>query len=131
MLNEVSVVDVRDSRDCSLLHYFSECGHENLARRLIEAGCDVNAKNRYGETPLMVAVSANSLQVAKHLLRAGADHINTDCDGEFGPLHMAVWYGFQDMVKILLEAGADVNVIDEEYSSPLHIAAKVDYRSKL
>lgn len=130
MLNEVSVVDIRDSSESSLLHYVSECDHENLASRLLAAGCDVNVKNRYGETPLMVAVTANSLKVAKLLLHSGADHINTNCNGEFGPLHMAVWYGFQDMVKILLEAGADVNVIDEEYSSSLHIAAKVDYTSK-
>ncbi|XP_003424459.1 putative ankyrin repeat protein RF_0381 isoform X1 [Nasonia vitripennis] len=126
MLSQVSVADIRDDHDSNLLHYFTNTDNETIARQLIEAGCDINLKNRYGETPLMTAVESNNLKIAKLLLDAGAIHLNTNFIEEFGPLHMAVWYGFKAMVRILLDAGADANVIDEEYSSPLHLAAKVE-----
>ncbi|KAL7297984.1 hypothetical protein TKK_0008994 [Trichogramma kaykai] len=123
---EVSVKDARDLHGNNLLHYVTVCDNENITKKLLEAGCDVNVINRYGETPLTTAIEFNNLKVAKVLLDAGAIHLNTDFDEEFGPLHMAVWYGYYDMVKIIIEAGADVNVVDEELSSPLHLAAKVE-----
>ena len=131
MLNEVSVVEAKDDTGRNLLHYFTQSDNEIIITQLIAAGCDVNSKNRYGETPLMSAIESNNLKVAKILLDTGAMHLNTNFNEDFGPLHIAVWYGYADMIKILLESGADVNVVDEEYSSPLHLAAKTEGKKNL
>lgn len=124
LLSQVSVVDIRDSDGGNLLQYFTNDDQEFIMRQLIAAGCDVNVGGCYGHTPLMVAVEMNRLRTAKILLDAGASHCNTNYINKYGPLHVAVCFGFKDMVQILLEAGANVNEIDEEFSSPLHQAAK-------
>jgi hypothetical protein len=43
-----------------------------VARILVEHGADVNAQNRYGITPLLIALDINNFEVVEMLLRAGA-----------------------------------------------------------
>jgi len=39
------------------------------------------------------------------------------------PLHEAVWHGHVDAVKVLLESGADPNLVENDGGGPLHEAA--------
>lgn len=49
-----------------------------------------------------------------------------DCDG-FTPLMLAVWKGQNEIVKFLIEQGADINVTDTTYSKNLlHLAIEED-----
>ena len=57
-----------------------------------------------------------------YLLHLGADLDYFDDDG-FTALHHAVLSGFEDVVDILLNAGADVNAATWDYGTPLHLAA--------
>ena len=79
-----------------------------IAALLIAHGSDVNAQNRDGEMPLTIA---NSVEIFTLPVASGAD-INASGRGGWPPLHSAV-YGFQDaeLVKLLLERGADINAI--------------------
>src|SRR5262249_39093887 len=53
---------------------------------------------------------------------------NTDLsakdENEFTPLHFAAQSGYTDMVKMLLEQGADVHAIGKDRFTPLHSAAQ-------
>ncbi|KAJ1472067.1 ankyrin repeat-containing domain protein, partial [Baffinella frigidus] len=42
-------------------------------------------------------------------------------------LHLAAWFGFADVVKVLLEAGADLAARDVCGRTPLHTAARGSY----
>ncbi len=81
--------------------------------KAIKNGADVNAKDEVGNTPLMLAASFCSLEVAKLLIDKGAD-INSKNSGGVTALLMAtklpVHKDSVEMVKLLLEKGADVNV---------------------
>jgi ankyrin repeat protein len=46
-----------------------------------------------------------------------------DNNDQFTPLHQATWSGHADMARVLLEAGANVNVRDGENHTALHLAA--------
>ena len=48
-------------------------GNTGVARALLDAGADVNAKTQQGVTPLMVAVAMGSAEIVQTLLDAGAD----------------------------------------------------------
>ena len=82
-------------------------GHEEVVRVLLEAGANVEDHNENGHTPLMEAASAGHCGVAKILLEFGAG-INTHSN-EFkeSALTLACYKGHLEMVRFLLEAGAD------------------------
>lgn len=82
-------------------------GHEEVVKFLLEHGANVEDHNENGHTPLMEAASAGHVGLAKILLEHGAG-INTHSN-EFkeSALTLACYKGHLDMVRFLLEAGAD------------------------
>ncbi|KAK4224314.1 ankyrin repeat-containing domain protein [Podospora fimiseda] len=89
----------------------SKLGSTSIARLLIEKGADVNSQSRSYLPPLFYAGTGAMAQI---LLDAGADiHAkkNKHRDKQT-PLHMAVQQGRVDVVRVLLENGADPTVRD-------------------
>lgn len=82
---------------------------EDLAevRRLIAAGADVKAPNRYGMTALALACTNGNSALVELLLKAGADPQTRLPSGET-VLMTAARTGRVEAVKALLAAGADV-----------------------
>lgn len=74
---------------------------------LLDAGADVNAPERYGNTALMSAVQIPDVEVTKMLLVAGSD-INAVDDHGATALHHAVYAENIYTVKILLLNGASI-----------------------
>jgi ankyrin repeat protein len=119
---------------------------------LIKHGANVNAAELWGKTtPLMWAVTENHTDVAKLLLANGANiearsaYMPPDtgrgfegglprerraeeigpvifASGEFTPLLMAARDGRLESVKVLVEAGADVNAIAADGKNALGVA---------
>ncbi len=102
-------------------------------RLLLEKGAEHTVKDQFSFNPLLNAVSANNLAAVKLLLAAGAD-VNFSSNAAFkvpkgiialsrlSPLMMAVPYGAPEMVRTLLDAGANVNVKDIRDMTPLMLA---------
>ena len=90
-------------------------------RACLEAGADVNAVNRSGETPLHEAANSSDLaEVIVVLVNAGADVHARRFDGGT-PLHVALARGGSpEVVEALVAAGADVNARDNTGNTPLH-----------
>ncbi len=79
-----------------------------MVDRLIKAGANVKAANRYGVTPLYLAcVNGSALVIAK-LLDAGADANSATTEGETALMTVAR-SGNVEAAKVLLAHGADVN----------------------
>lgn len=84
---------------------------DNLSavRQHIEAGTDLNKKDAYGSTPLMIAVTFGRTGVAELLIKGGADLNITNNDGSTA-LHSAAFLCRTEIVRMLLEAGADKSI---------------------
>src|SRR6266705_593440 len=94
--------------------------------RLVDAGIDLSANNKLGETPLYVAAEKGQLEMAKLLIAKGADAKARTPNGET-VLHAAATTGTFLAVKALADAGADLNVQDASAgNTPLHAAVSHD-----
>ncbi|XP_072704798.1 arf-GAP with coiled-coil, ANK repeat and PH domain-containing protein 1 [Ciconia boyciana] len=75
-------------------------------------------------TPLLQAVTANSLLACEFLLQNGASVNQSDSRGR-GPLHHATMLGHTGLACLFLKRGADVNAVDAEGKDPLTIAIEL------
>jgi ankyrin repeat protein len=101
-----------------------------VASTLVDAGADVNAEDRNGNTPLLMAITdptgfnpaAQIAELVRCLVEAGARVRVVGEDG-WSALHIAISRALAGTVKILLQAGADVCYAPREPGTPLHLAA--------
>jgi ankyrin repeat protein len=97
----------------------------DIAKALVEAGADVNAKFSSKEliTPLFLAVSKGHDLVARFLLESKADPNAATLTKGWTPLHIVAKKGNKDLAELLLLNGANVNAKDKAGDTPLHDAA--------
>jgi len=110
------------------LHEAVKAGDIKRVRALISAGAVVNAKERYGYTPLHYAAWCGHENIAAFLLNNGADVNAATWLGDT-PLHSAVERHQIDIAALLISKGADVNAIGNYGRSPLHHAARLGNKS--
>lgn len=79
--------------------------------------------DRNGRTALHHAAELGLVQIAEHLLRAGADANATDATVSM-PLHYAVAAGKDQMIEPLLLYGANIEAVTHSRRTPLHLAAQ-------
>lgn len=75
-------------------------------RQQIESGADLNQKDQYGSTPLIIAATFGNVEAARALIDAGADLEVTNNDGST-PLHIAAFLCRTEIVQALLQKGAN------------------------
>jgi ankyrin repeat protein len=92
-----------------------------IIERLVQAGAKIDARDRNGTTPLLVAVTFGSVDAVKTLLDLGANP-NIKRAYRETALHWAIKRGDIEIVRALLTAGADPHVKNRGDQSPLTIA---------
>lgn len=100
------------------IHMAALQGDVTAIRQHIEAGSDLNEKDQYGSTPLIIAATFDKTEVAQALIEAGADLNITNNDGGTA-LHTAAFLCRPEIVKALLEHGADKSLKDDYGNTPL------------
>ena len=114
--NSVSQTDVKPpSVD---IHTATFLGNLDAVRQHISAGSDLNVKDQYGSSPLIIATTFGKTEVAKTLIEAGANLHIAGNDGST-PLHTAAFFCRTEIVKALLANGADKNLKNNYGSTPL------------
>lgn len=125
------LVDQTDERGRTPLHWAVWEGHADVARALVDAGADVNAKADLGLTPLWNAARGGGGDLVELLLAHGAEpSTRTTGDGlGWTPLHIAAGEGRTAAVRALVRAGADVNATgSEDGFTPLQLAVGRGHR---
>ena len=90
------------------LHWAVQQDRLDKVNAQISAGANVNAKNRYGITPLVLAATLGDPSIVQALLKAGAD-FRVPVPETGSVLMTAARTGNPEVIKLLLAAGADVN----------------------
>ncbi|TVU06250.1 hypothetical protein EJB05_49452, partial [Eragrostis curvula] len=106
-------VDPLNSRLAVPLHSAAMKSHDKSLKLLLERGADPNRVFLSVYSPLLMACEARcSLECVKLLVEAGAD-LNFIMPYGSSPLIAATKEGLTDIVRFLLEAGADPNICDD------------------
>ena len=114
------------------LHWAALTDNAETAGSLIDHGTPVDARDREGRTPLMVAAAFNSISVAKLLLARGANPLARDTQNGNMPLDFAAAAGQVEVAKLLLAHGARVQAQGPRNGeSPLHFAALYGHRKMI
>ena len=98
-------------------------GNIDAIRQHINAGSDLNVKDEYGSTPLIIATTFGKTEVALALIEAGADMEITTNEGAT-PLHIAAFFCRTEIVKALLDNGADKNALNNSGATALETAER-------
>jgi len=101
-----------------------ENASESMVNRLLEAGANPNAAEANGLTPLMTAARTGNLNVVKALLFRGANVNAAAVTTHETALMWAVAERHLDIVRTLVEKGADVHPRPQQAFSPLMAAAE-------
>ncbi|KAM3926917.1 protein phosphatase 1 regulatory subunit 12A isoform 3-T3 [Leptodactylus fuscus] len=131
------------------LHAASSCGYVDIAEYLISQGANVGAVNSEGDTPLDIAeeeameellqnevnrqgidVEAARKEEERIMLRDARQWLNSGQINDVRhtksggtALHVAAAKGYTEVLKLLIQAGYDINVKDYDGWTPLHAAA--------
>ncbi|XP_078075638.1 protein phosphatase 1 regulatory subunit 12A isoform X14 [Mustelus asterias] len=131
------------------LHAAASCGYADIAEYLISRGANVAAVNSEGETPLDIAeeeameellqeeISRQGVDIeaarkeeerimlrdARQWLNSGQINDNRHPKSGGTALHVAAAKGYTEVLKLLIQAGYDVNIKDYDGWTPLHAAA--------
>jgi len=88
------------------IHLAALQGNVATIRQHIDAGSDLNERDPYGSTPLIIAATFGKNEVVRALIEAGADPDVTNNDGATA-LHAAAFLCHTQIVEALLDAGAN------------------------
>ncbi|MEZ0224721.1 MAG: ankyrin repeat domain-containing protein [Alphaproteobacteria bacterium] len=113
----------KDSVECTLLMDAANNGHYQAAEALLEAGADPNAiGSPSGWTAMHYAAYRGNAWMAELLLKYKADPEIKSQLGGATVLHTAAFNGTLDLVKTIVEAGADVFATNDRGNTAMQIA---------
>lgn len=115
-------VEPRNNVDESPLMLAAIGGHLEVVKMLIARGADVN---KPGWAPLHYAATRGHLDVMRLLLDENA-YIDAASPNGTTPLMMASFYGTSSAVKLLLEAGADPMLKNQQDLSAIDFAQRAN-----
>jgi ankyrin repeat protein len=115
-------INAQDDTGATALVHAARRGQTESARILLDAGANVNTPDKHGRTALMYA-ARNGYPACTALLLARRALVNTrDKSGDTALLLAARYAGDPQVVRALLQAGADNNVKDGKSRSAFDTA---------
>jgi ankyrin repeat protein len=117
-------IQAKDPYGVTALMFCFITGAGDAALKLMEMGADVNARDVDGRTALIEALTTENdipPEAIRTLIRKGAD-VNVRIANGITPLMIAV-SSDPAIVRMLVEAGADVSAVDERGASVLRMAS--------
>ncbi|KAH8654475.1 ankyrin repeat-containing domain protein [Tricladium varicosporioides] len=98
-----------------------------IAKLLVNAGSDINFCNKITKDTVFCAMIADEqVDIVKYLLKKKVK-VNTLGGHWGGPLHLACSRPNLELTKLLVENGADVNLLDHFAGTPLQATARLFY----
>ncbi|CAB9520910.1 Ankyrin Repeat Protein [Seminavis robusta] len=123
------LLSAKDRWGLTPLHWAAINNKPDIVRILLDRGANTSITDKKGYTPLHRAALEGHFHVMEILVKRGANVSATDRSGAT-PLHYAASRkGNQKAIRLLLHAGADINLLDQKTGlAPLHHAAEKGHK---
>ncbi|KYN06301.1 Death-associated protein kinase 3, partial [Cyphomyrmex costatus] len=99
LLEAGALLNMKDSKEDTLLHIACETGNEGMTIFLIESGINLDTSNKQGLTALHVAARYGHINLVRHLCLAGCDVDKTNRGIRADVT--AIKYGYPDIANLL------------------------------
>ncbi|XP_069595359.1 ankyrin repeat domain-containing protein 27 isoform X2 [Ranitomeya imitator] len=119
-----AVVNATDYHGSTPLHLACQKGHQKIALLLLHYKASRDIQDNNGNTPLHLACTHGHEDCVKALVYYDVTSCRLDCGNEKGDsaLHIAARWGYQPIIEVLLQNGADTNKANKRKETPLHCA---------
>lgn len=127
LLESGSEVNSVDSRKATPLHSAAEAKQTEIAKLLLQYGANVIAVDENGHPPLYFPLERNDISMARLLIAAAPDQIKLA--GKYYkwlPLHFTAQFNILESMRLLLDYGADPDLVSDLGSTALTLAAHLD-----
>ena len=99
---------------------------------LIENGAKVDGITQDERSPTHIAAAYGRTHTMRQLIQKGNANIHAQTTKEgYAPIHFASLYGHDRMVELILQFGADVNLVSHSGWTPIHLAAKYGHKEAM
>lgn len=116
---------ILDGEGCNVLHLAAQFGHTAIVAYLVAKGIDIDIPDANGMTALMwSAYRVSKADPTRLLITLGSSLKMADYKHKNTALHWAVYAKNLTAITLLLEANADVEVLNVDQESPLDMARK-------
>eukprot|EP00003_Mantamonas_plastica_P015319 TRINITY_DN2600_c0_g2_i1.p1 TRINITY_DN2600_c0_g2~~TRINITY_DN2600_c0_g2_i1.p1 ORF type:complete len:328 (+),score=68.72 TRINITY_DN2600_c0_g2_i1:159-1142(+) len=125
-----SLLDHPDQKGRTPMHITASTGNEDLMIQLLQLGANPHSIDDNGDNVLHIACRTGNSQLFptlfSSLLQQSTEQLVTFVNAENAqsqtPLHIACENGHSDCVTMLLDAGAQIEVVDQQGHTPLQKA---------
>jgi len=124
LLGAGATVNAAEDHGVTPLARACENAREAMVNKLLAAGANPNLAQTSGMTPLMIAARTGNVAVVKALVAHGADVNATTTEAKVTALMWAVAEPHPDIVRVLIDAHADVHASTAKGFTPLMFAAR-------
>ncbi|WP_333023368.1 ankyrin repeat domain-containing protein [Wolbachia endosymbiont of Pentidionis agamae] len=122
LIEDGSDINAKDSHGSTFLHKCAKIGDIRGIKLLLENKADFTAIDDENRIPLHYAVLYGYKKIVKLFINQIT--INSKDRAGFTPLHFAAFCDDTELMRLLIENGAEVNEKDfQEHRTPLHLAA--------
>lgn len=125
LIDNHASIDIKDKlEELTPLFYAIKKNNIDIAKILIENGADINTKDRYHVSPIHFVVENYYIDMLKLLIEKGVDINDNYRRRRYVPLHIAVYKGNFNIVQLLIDNHACLNVKNDDGDTALHHALK-------
>jgi ankyrin repeat protein len=135
LLERGTDVNIRTTKEWTLLHAASFWGRLEIAKLLLDHGANPNVENDQGLTPLhrvsqgKYTSQEQGVGIARLLLERGVD-VNARTKNRSTPLLSAAFKGRLEIAQLLLDHGANAKAENEICDTALHLVSGGKYNSQ-
>lgn len=127
LLENGADVNAKNKYGEAILHFVIVEGNLEIAKLLLEHGANINYQGSYNDTALHEAIKNRHRDITEYLINI--EDINLNLQNKEGktPLHLAVLYGYSEIVRLLVEKKSSLDIQDKFGQTALHIAIQKNH----
>lgn len=127
LISNGAKINLQSTEGTTPLQIAASFGYTNVVKILLDNKANVTIRDNKNRIAVELAIARGHLKVVQTMIEHEQFHIHAKSSDDFTLLHIAAQNGDLEIIKILVNNGADVHARNRQGSKPIHIAAREDH----